>query len=81
MNIGWGRRGRLVSSGWAWVPRKNGMDVLGQFQDLHDGVVGGFAAEDHAVLFEGVDVLGIDFVAMTETQADAEGVVEEAAGQ
>ena len=36
INIGCGRNGRLVNSGWACVPTKYGCISCGNFQNLHD---------------------------------------------
>src|SRR5688572_8967626 len=58
-----------------------GVNALRQFEDLHDGMVGGLAAEDEAVALELVDVLGIDLVAVAEAEANLLGVVEELRGK
>ena len=54
-----------------------GVLVVGQFEDLHDGLVGVSAGEDEAVRGEFVNVLGVDLVAMSEATADSAGVAEE----
>ena len=55
-------------SGWAWVPMKYGCMPAGSSRICMIGWVGWLAAEDQAVLFQHGDVLGIDLVAVAETQ-------------
>ncbi len=55
--------------------------VAGQFQDLHDGLVRGLAREDETFLFQGFDVAGIDFVAVTETHTHGFDLAQELEGE
>src|SRR6185503_4847967 len=62
-------------------PHEEWMHVLRQFKHLHDRLGWVLAAEDHAMLFEDRDVLGIDLVPVAEPKADARRVVVKLAGE
>ena len=53
------------------------MDVLRQFEDLHDRLMRVAAGENHPMFFQRRDVARVDFVTMTEAQADAPGILEQ----
>ncbi len=54
-----------------------GMDVAGQLEDLHYWVAGVPAGEYEPSLFQLLNVLGVDFVAVAKSHADSLGFGEE----
>ncbi len=67
-NSGCGRSGRLLNSGWAWVPTKNGW--LGQLDELDQPVVGRGARAHEPGLLEPAAVLVVDLVAVAVALVD-----------
>ena len=59
---GWGWSGRLLNSGWAWVPDPE--RVAGELDELDQPTVGRHARADQAGLLERAPVAGIHLVAV-----------------
>ena len=54
--------------------------MRGDFEDLHNGLIGGFSGKDQTGFLQLLDVTGVNFVTMSESHPDGRELAEEFRG-